>query len=140
VAARLKSSGPDLLYRFANGQLAPVLLPGQRLPDGSTFKALQIYELDAVGISAANEAGQHVILARLDEAGQSRTAAYLLEEDGSLSLILKSGATTDLGVVASIGARNGQDGVGLNRRGQVAVPVRFGSDPDTLVLLTSTGQ
>jgi hypothetical protein len=140
VAARLKSGGPDVLYRFANGQLTPVLLPGQAMPDGSTFKALQSYELDAVGVSAANEAGQHVILARLDEAGQSRTAAYLLEEDGSLSLILKSGATTDLGVITAIGGRNGQDGVGFNSQGQVAVPARFGSGPDTLLLLTPTGR
>jgi hypothetical protein len=65
------------------------------------------------------------------------TAAYLMEPDGKLSLILKSGTTTSLGKVLSVGIGAGKSqGVALNGKGQVAVTLRLAGGAETVVLLT----
>jgi hypothetical protein len=136
VAARLNNSkGPDALYRFADGKLTPLAVPGQAMPGGGKFKTIQS---DREGIGVANELGQHPLLAILDD---QSTALYRVEPDGQLALILKSGATTDLGKITRVGVPVPSDepeGVGsaLNAGGQAAVNVKINGGVTTLVLLT----
>jgi hypothetical protein len=119
---------PGAIYLFAGGKLTPVLVPGQEMPGGGKFKSLP---LSIYAVSFANDAGQHVILANLQDGA---TAAYLMQADGTLSLILKSGTTTDLGKITSIGGAT--SGVGFNNKGQVALVVQINEGLDTMVLLT----
>jgi hypothetical protein len=133
----------DALYYHADSKLTPVVVPGQAMPGGGTFKALQFGPGEgfirrvafANGISFANEAGQHAFLARLQD---DTTAAYRLDPDGQLSLILKSGTTTDLGTITNVGGAGSSFGIGLNSRGQVATTVRVNDGADTIVLLIPT--
>jgi hypothetical protein len=84
--------------------------------------------------------GQHAFIATLTDGAR---AAYLMDADGKLSLILKSGTATELGKVTQLGrntfvaglTRGGQ-GVGLNSQGQEALPVQIEGGPFTIVLLT----
>jgi hypothetical protein len=127
-------SRPGALYLFANGKLTPVLVAGQEMPGGGTFKNLQ---LSLYSVSFANDAGQHAILAQLEDGA---TAAYLMDVDGKLSLILKSGTTTDLGKVTNLGLGAGSSaGVGLNAKGQIALPAQIDGGPAMIVLLTPSG-
>ncbi len=128
VEASVKSvTGAHGLYRWANGKLTAVAIPGQVLDDGETLARV------AGGISAANDAGQHVFLATL---ASHATAAYLLDADGRISTVVKSSARTDLHAISRVGEA-GTFGVGLNNHGEVALPVRFsGITGSTLVLLT----
>ena len=73
------------------------------------------------------------------------TAAYLMEADGQLSLVLKSGTSTSLGQITRVGSasntgRGAADsiGLGLNSKGQVALTVRTADKRVTLILLTPT--
>jgi hypothetical protein len=132
------------VYLLKDGTLTPVAVPGQELPGGGKLQTVQaVYSGPAdvcYGVSAANEAGQHVFLATLED---KSTAAYLVDTDGSLSLVLKSGAVTDLGTVTSIGeaaSGTGSFGVGVNSQGQVVVSARVDHGAPTLVLLTPAGQ
>jgi hypothetical protein len=84
------------------------------------------------GISYANEEGQHAFLATL---ANGDTAAYLMDADGKLSLIIRSGMMTDFGKITDVGGAL-SFGIGLNTKGQVALTVRFADGPDTVVLLT----
>jgi hypothetical protein len=131
VASTVRDKGKEFnaLYLLTDGQLTPVLLPGQDLPDGGKFKDLQLRLYTA---SFANDAGQHAILITLAD---NSTAAYLPEPDGKLSLILKSGTTINLGTITRVGGSH-SGGVGLNNKGQVALPVTIGTGVDTIVLLT----
>jgi hypothetical protein len=139
VAARLNNSkGPDALYRFADGKLTPVAVPGQPMPGGGKFKTLQS---DREGIGFANELGQHPLLAILED---QSTALYRLDPDGQLALILKSGTVTDLGKITRVGVpvpADEPEGVGaaLNAGGQIAVSVRINGGVTTLVLLAPSG-
>jgi hypothetical protein len=123
------------LYRLDEGRLTPIVLPGQEMPGGGEFATVQ-----GLGISTANDLGQHAFLATLADGA---TACYLLEPDGRLSLLLKSGAATDLGTIASVGPGSVEShGIGLNNQGEVAVTVSFTdwqatvARPDAIVLLT----
>jgi hypothetical protein len=95
-------------------------------------------------VSAPNSLGEHAFMATLADGS---TAAYRMDAEGKLSLILKSGATTELGQVTRIGktsfatglARGGW-GIGLNSKGQVALPVQINGGPETIVLLTPVAQ
>jgi hypothetical protein len=139
VALRLNDrKGPDALYLFANGHLTAVAAPGQPMPDGRKFKTLQS---DRDGIGFANESGQHPLLAILDD---NSTAAYRLDPDGSLTLLLKSGTKTDLGTITQVGVPAPAlepEGVGiaLNAKGQFAVTARVNKGPITLLLLSPAG-
>jgi hypothetical protein len=131
VEARV-SNGAAAVYRFAEGKLSPVAVPGQEMPGGGKLKTL-FSTGNPFGVSDANAAGQHAFLAVLEDGS---TAAYLMAVDGKLSLILKSGTTTDLGTITNVGHGADSIGVGLNSRGQVALTVKVSGSPDTLVLLT----
>jgi hypothetical protein len=135
LAASVKGGGgPWGLYRFAGGAITPLVVPGQAMPGGGQFKDLLLLGY----ISPANEAGQHVFEAILADGSQ---AAYRLDADGKLSLVLKSGMTTDLGPFTRFADPNGSNvsfGISLNNKGQIAMVTESGSNPDTLVLLTPT--
>lgn len=136
VAASLKGASGTLgLYRWAAGQLAAAVAPGQAMPGGGQLKSLQINADTTQGatISCANEKGEYAFLAQLKDGA---TAAYLLGADGQISLVLKSGTTTELGPITSVGKASDSFGVGLNSADQVAFVVRVGSGPDTMVLLS----
>jgi hypothetical protein len=87
------------------------------------------------GPFAVNDAGQFAFPATLADGS---SAAYLLDTDGTLSLILKSGTATALGTISAVGPSSGSSGIGLNSKGQVALPVQIDTGPATLVLLTPT--
>jgi hypothetical protein len=115
------------LYLWADGSLSPVAVAGKTLPDGEILKAVE------GGVSAANDLGQHVFLATL---GSKATAAYLMSEDGSLSLVLKSSPTSEPGAIKRVG-ESSTFGVALNNHGQIALVVLFAdARSSTLVLLT----
>ena len=85
------------------------------------------------GVSAANDAGQHVFLATR---GEKTTAAYLVGADGKLTLLLKSSATSEPGAITRVGEAS-TFGVAINNKGQVALVVKFaGAGSSTLVLMT----
>jgi len=136
VAAQLDSlKGPNVLYRFADGKLTPIAIPGKVMPDGGIFKTLQS---DRDGISFANELGQHAFLATLAD---NSTALYRLDADGQISLMLKSGTATGMGVITQVGvpvpaAEPEGVGVGFNSSGQAAFTARFNGGVTTLVLLS----
>jgi hypothetical protein len=128
VEASLKSTtSPHGLYRWTEGKLTTVAVPGQVLPDGETLERV------AGGVSAANGAGQHVFLATL---ASHATAAYLLEPDGRLSSVLKSSLTVEPGAITRVGEPS-SFGVGLNNRGEVALPVRLGGITGSVLVLLS---
>lgn len=115
------------LFLWADGSLTPVALAGKALPDGETLKTV------TGGVSAANDLGQHVFLAML---ASKATAAYLMNADGSLSLVLKSSPKAEPGAIKRVG-ESSTFGVALNNHGQIALVVLFvNAHSSTLVLLT----
>jgi hypothetical protein len=135
VAADLAgaTSGPGL-YLVADGQLTPVAVPGQPMPGGGQLRSLGDVHTGGgqpvvFGVSAANAAGQYAFVATLDDGA---TAAYRIDADGTLSLILKSGTTTDLGQITRVGP----GGIAINSQGQVALPVTIDAGPEAIALLT----
>jgi hypothetical protein len=146
VLALLHSAGssyPDGLYLWSNGQLRPIAIPGQDMPGGGKLDriGLQPHWLPYLnGVSYANGGGQHAFIAQLQDGTE---AAYRMDADGSLSLILNQEDRTDLGTVRHVGlltysrtSLETSQGIGLNIRGQVALVIQFESGPPTLVLLT----
>lgn len=123
VYAQVGSSGGP--YLFEDGKLRLVAVPGQEMPGGGKLKSIAGPGL----ISFPNEAGQHAFYATLED---NTTAAYQMDADGRLSLILKSSTQTELGTITRVGG----SGLGLNSRGQVALTVRIEGGVDTIVLLT----
>jgi hypothetical protein len=128
------------LYRFTEGRLTPLLVPGEEMPGGGKLKTIP-QGATAAGvwtkISRANEAGQHVFIAELEggEQGLYRLEPSTRETGGAqLSLILKSGTVTEWGTIGLFPVP--QNGVGLNNRGQVALSVHFVGGRDRMVLLT----
>jgi hypothetical protein len=125
-----RSSGPEGLYLFADDSLRPVAVPGQEMPGGG-----KLVSVDHNLVSFANEMGQHAFVARLEGGA---TAAYQMDADGQLSLILKSGASTELGTITRVshsGSSSPAYGLALNSKGQVALSVRIAAS-DMIVLLT----
>jgi hypothetical protein len=142
VAAHL-SSAPDEagLYRFLDGQLTPLAVPGQEMPGGGKLATVLEANVAPAGfnatnsISQANEAGQHLFCAALEDNSE---ALYLLDADGKLSLVLKTGQTTDQGPINVLLTG---PGVALNTPGQAAITVGIGDDgTNSLLLLTPAAQ
>jgi hypothetical protein len=150
IVARLNddAKGPFALYQFADGALTPIAVPGQEMFGGGKLKDIP---LSKVGVSPANDRGQHVFIATLEDGA---TAAYLMDADGKLSLIIKSGTATDLGQVTQVGGTLAADeshsqlypvaggllrggfGVSLNHQGQVALPLSIDGGPAMIALMT----
>jgi hypothetical protein len=126
------------LYRFADGRLTPVVVPGQEMPGGGKLAAVVEEYPSALGttangdVSLANEAGQYIFRGDLEDGTR---ALYRLDPDGKLALLLKQGTVTELGEITDL---VGGGGIGFNRRGQIAIPVEIAGSQETLVLLTPT--
>jgi hypothetical protein len=136
VFAHTKANASDGLYLWSDGRLMPLLVTGQDMPGGGKIQDLPAYT------SYPNELGQRAFVARITEAGATRSAAYLLDTDSKISLILKSGTPTDLGTVTEVSVLADVPpslGLALNAAGQVAVTVKIDNGSATLVLLTPNG-
>jgi hypothetical protein len=132
ISARVTGKGGFGLYRLAGGTLNPVAVLGQAMPGGGNFKSIA-FLLSGVwtpAVSAATEAGQHAFVATLDD---NSTAVYRVDPDGTLALVVKSGATTPLGKITGFGQYSPP---AMNSKGQVVVSAYFDGSPGTLVLLT----
>jgi hypothetical protein len=146
VGARPTGSRYTGLYRFriADQALMPVAVPGQAMPDGGRFQSLLDPQQGLSGVSYSNQLGQHAFLGTITEAGVTRTAAYLVGENGKPSLILKSGMMTEIGPIVNVGlsarllSGSGSSGIGLNSKGQVALTMKISDAPNMIVLLTPT--
>jgi hypothetical protein len=136
ITAGIGGSRQQGIYRISTGQITPLVVPGQVMPDGSHFATIQNVGAESegqlltpAGLSDGNDAGQRVFMATLEDGA---TAAYLLDADGKLSLILKRGMTTDLGPITDVMLSP----AGPNHAGQVALTVTINHGPQTLLLLT----
>jgi hypothetical protein len=127
------------LYRFTEGRLVPLAVPGQEMPGGGRLRSVALISTNSglsayFSISQASEAGEHAFLAQLED---GTLAAYRLDPAGMFSLILKSGTSTERGTITLI-----QDVAGhppaINSKGQVALSARFDRGPEMVVLLTPT--
>jgi hypothetical protein len=128
-AASSTIEDPVSLYLWSDGNFSSVAVPGQTMPDGSKLVSIQDF-----GLSYANDLGQHAFIGVLDD---GNTAAYLMKEDGTLSLILRNGMLTNLGIVQNVGQGAGtSSGIALNSNGQVALTARINGGVDTVYLLT----
>ena len=120
---------------WEQGQLVPVLLPGQTLPGGGQFKAGGIPDYNR-----PNALGQYPFAVNFTENGTIGSGAYLVGADGKLSLIARTGMTTPLGTLTRVSpvltSSVGSGGLGINRQGQVALTARIDNGPVVLLLLT----
>jgi hypothetical protein len=128
LAALQGNASNSGLYRFTNGALTPLILPGQDMPDGGKLLGVE-------WASRANDAGQHAFIGLLQDKTWS---AYLLDADGKVSLVLKTGATTALGKITIDNTFSTAVGISLNHKGQVALNATFDGGPPTMVVLTPT--
>jgi hypothetical protein len=138
VAAHLNST-PDQagLFRFANGQLTPLVTPGQTMPGGGKLVTVDENFVSPAGynavnnISQGNEAGAHLFLGELEDGSEG---AYVLDADGKLTLVLQSGTDSALGPVTDL-----VDGVGvaLNTGGQAAFTIGISDDGTNYLALLS---
>jgi hypothetical protein len=125
------TSNSDNIYRWKDGTITPLVVKGQEMPGGGKFANLP---RNRRSLSAPSANGQYAFNATLDDGS---TGVYLLSLDGTVSLVLKTGMTTNLGPISSLGT----DGLGVNSKGQVALVVSFsqgqaGISQPTLVLLS----
>jgi hypothetical protein len=133
VGLRLVGNKGNGLYLWSDGNFTPVAVVGQEMPGGGQLKK------DEFQWGLPSEAGEYAFVAQVVEGGATRGAAYRMDSDGKLSLVLKTGAATDLGTVTGIGGE-GLYGVALNSQGQVLLPVKIDNGPSALILLTPTAQ
>jgi hypothetical protein len=124
-----RSDGPSYLYLWAAGKLTPVAAPGQALPGGGTLVDLSPWP---GGVSPANDRGQHVFVAEIREGSQIRVAAYRMDVDGKLSLVLKSGDTTSRSEIEQVAGSVAS----LNNQGQVLLDLQIAGQPEMLALVT----
>src|SRR5262249_9025727 len=109
---------------FANGALTPVIVPGQDMPEGEKL-------LNMGAMSRENKDGQRAFIGSLKTGARS---VYLLDATGTVSLVLKKGAITDLGKITQMG--DPSPGIALNDSGQIALNVGIEGAATTLILLT----
>jgi hypothetical protein len=137
VVARVQDAGGASavsLWRFTEGKLVPLTVPGQEMPGGGTLRGIPedgglSGNNSLAYISPANAAGEHAFIANLQDGGRG---VYRVDPEGRLSLILKEGAATELGNVTRVQGW----GVALNTQGQVLLALRIGDRPNAIVLLT----
>jgi hypothetical protein len=118
VAASLQSHRAwSNLFRFAAGKLTPVVLYGQDMPGVGRVQLLLGDDLALRLVSNGNASGQHAFVG-----GSNADRLYLLEADGSLSLVLKDHTVTDLGNTIML-----VNCIGLNNKGQILIGAGVGS-------------
>jgi hypothetical protein len=122
----------DPLVVGSAGPLSRLVAPGRAMPGGGTFKGLA-----GRCATTLNDAGQHAFVAVISEGGATLRAAYRLDGDGRLSLILKEGMTIDSGTIKHL-VPSKSCGIGLNDQGQVALPAQLDNDGPMVILLTPT--
>jgi hypothetical protein len=133
-------TGPHALYLWSNGTLAPVVVPGKEMPGGGRFTTLQYFGNPSSSVSFPNDLGQHAFFGRIVEENKSHWAAYLMDADGNITPILKTGDKTEVGTITNVGDLNGIGlGIGLNNKGQVAVGATVANAPPMILLLTPAG-
>jgi hypothetical protein len=140
VAAALADDPSGLvgLYRFAAGQLSATVIPGQTMPDGAVNAGPANGDWQ---FSPFNAAGQVVFTTGLADGSR---AAYRMDTDGTLTLLLKTGMSTSLGTITQIGpqgppAHFARFPIGLNNQGQIALRAALmagDAESDALFLLT----
>jgi hypothetical protein len=109
------------LYRFVNGQLRTVAVPGQKLPDGATVASAPY------STGEPNAVGQVCFpIQRTD----NTVGLYRLDPDGQLTLILKSGDLASPGKPISFI----DDQVAINNKDQVALIAGVSGEPFALLL------
>src|SRR5207244_1474212 len=87
LSMAVSGSSDDGLYRVADGKIVPVAVPGQAMPGGGKLQSAVPDEgSGSRSISQASEAGEYAFRATLADGG---TAAYRVDAEGRLSLILK---------------------------------------------------
>jgi hypothetical protein len=127
------ADGDEILVQYSDGKLIPIVIAGADALGGRWGTNN--------GVEAPvnmNELGQHAFLATLAD---NSTALYRLDADGQISLMLKSGMATGMGVITQVGvpvpaAEPEGVGVGFNSSGQAAFTARFNGGVTTLVLLS----
>src|SRR5262249_49169286 len=106
VRADKAGGAPSGFYLWSQGDLKPVAVPGQTMPDGGRFSKV------LGGLHGSfNDLGQYIFPAIL-EGGDH--AVYLIDPEGNLSPVLRTGMTTDLGKIQSVGTYSNMAGMGLN--------------------------
>jgi hypothetical protein len=134
VSASVSGLSGDGLYRVDGDQILPVAVPGREMPGGGKIQsAVSGFGWGSRSIGQASAAGEYAFRATL--AGGT-TAAYRMDAEGKVSLILKSGTPSELGTITKIGPDPVWNGIAINSQGQVAVAVQIDNGPPTLVLLT----
>jgi hypothetical protein len=111
--------------------LRPLLVRGQALPGGGTFKSLQVVS----AVTPWNAEGRFAFLADLAGGGQG---LYVCDEQGQISPVLISGMDTAFGKVRTVGGL----GLALGDAGQIAVGLSFvgGAAAEGIFLITPSGQ
>lgn len=118
---------------FADGKVSTLLLPEQEMPGGGRFQNIEAADRSVYkAVSKEDSQGRHAFIATLEDGA---TGAYLLDADGKISLLLKTGQATNLGTVTHLGRGASSWGIALNGRGQVALSARIENDTPTLRLL-----
>lgn len=134
VSATVSGRSGNGLYRVEADKILPVAVPGQEMPGGGKLKsAVPGDGSGSRSISQASEAGEHAFVATLADGS---AAAYRVDGEGKLSLLLKSGTPTELGTITKIGPAPAWNGIVINSQGQVALAVQIDNGPPALVLLT----
>lgn len=130
VVAQLdRDDGPLGLYRFAEGRLTPVAVPGQAMPEGGTLH--KSFSQNLISLGPANDAGEHAFLAVLAD---NTIAAYRVDASGVLSRIAGSGSRTGEGTIRLIYGI-----AGPNNKGQIALAAEVNTpqgEREALLLLT----
>jgi hypothetical protein len=137
VAAHLDND-PDRagLFFAADGRLRAVAVPGQEMPGGGKLDTIPErstntgHTLAHPNISGATETGEYAFQADLEDGSQ---AIYRLGADEKLSLVVRTGTKTDLGVIATL---NPNPGVTLNDHGQGAVIIETDAGAELLAVLS----
>lgn len=138
-----KSSNRFGLYRVRNGKTEPVAAPGDTLPGGGNLQTIQ-YQYPPnqentppfVAVSEANSLGQFAFQAVLEDGSQ---AAYRMDTNGSLALILNGGAPARPVHIMAVARRLTfvpGSRPSINRRGQIALSGRYEGGSDTVMLMT----
>jgi hypothetical protein len=128
------SPGINGILLWDQGQLVPVLLAGQELPGGGQYKA------GPIDSARPNELGQYPFVVQFQENGKIGAGAYLVDADGKLSLIARTGMTTPLGTLTRISpffwGTSGSSGLAINQQGQVVLIATIDNGPEAILLLT----